>query len=74
MNNSDLTTAPAPVVDTIRFGDRITIVNRFGQRRRGRAVMRGSHGWVISLDTKYGSPAIANDANIVRIERKRRTA
>ena len=55
----------------IKRGDRVTIVNRFGQERTGRAVIRGPHGWVLDMGGKYGTPAIANSKNIVKIRGKR---
>jgi hypothetical protein len=56
-------------LDAIRTGDRVTITNRFNQARTGRAVFRGSHGWILDMGGRYGTPAIATDANIVRIAR-----
>ena len=51
-----------------RPGSRVTIVNRFGQTRTGRAVMRGPHGWVLNMGGAHGTPAIANDDNIVAVK------
>ena len=55
------------ILDAIRAGDRVTISNRFGQQHSGRAVMRGPHGWVLNMGGKHGTPAIADDSNIVRV-------
>lgn len=60
------------ILDTIRAGTRVTIVNRFGQRRTGRAVMRGPAGWVINLGGRHGTPAIATEENIVKVRQARR--
>jgi hypothetical protein len=49
-------------------GDRVTIVDRFGQERTGRAVMRGPHGWVLNMGGAHGTPAIATDENITRVK------
>lgn len=57
----------ANLVDVIRRGDRVTIVNRFGQETTGRAVMRGPAGWVLNMGGTHGTPAIACDENIVRV-------
>lgn len=57
----------ASLVDTIRPGDRVTIVNRFGQERSGRAVMRGPYGWVLNMGGPHGTPDIACDENTVRV-------
>lgn len=56
--------------DAIRAGDRVTIVNRFGQKRTGRAVMPGPCGWVLNMGGAHGTPAIADASNIVRVTRK----
>jgi hypothetical protein len=51
----------------IRPGDRVTIVNRFGQKHIGRAVMKGPAGWVLNMGGPHGTPAIASEENIVKI-------
>lgn len=58
-------------INTIRVGDRVTIVNRFGQEQTGRVVMRGPAGWVLNLGGRYGTPGIANASNIVKIRKAR---
>jgi len=55
----------------IRPGDRVTIVDRFGKERTGRAVMRGPHGWVLNMGGKHGTPGIADERNIVKVSAKR---
>lgn len=57
------------VAEFIRVGDRVTIVNRFGQERTGRAVMRGPAGWVLNLGGAHGTPGIATDENVVKVRR-----
>lgn len=57
----------AKIVDSLRAGDRVTIVDRFGQKRTGRAVMKGPHGWVLNMGGRHGTPAIASDENIVKV-------
>ena len=60
------------LVDIIRPGDRVTIVNRFGQQRSGRAVMPSSAGgWVLSMGGPHGTPALADDRNIVKVKKRR---
>jgi hypothetical protein len=59
---------------TIKSGDRVTIVDRFGKEHTGRAVMLGSYGWVLNMGGPHGTPAIANSANTVRVSRGRRGA
>lgn len=59
------------LIDTVRHGDRVTIVDRFGKQRTGSAVMRGPHGWVLNMGGKHGTPGIASDENVTRVSRKR---
>lgn len=60
--------AAGGLVDTIRAGCRVTIVDRFGKQRTGRAVMKGPHGWVLNMGGKHGTPGIASDANITNVK------
>jgi hypothetical protein len=60
------------ILDSIRHGDKVTIVNRFGQQSTGRAVMRGPVGWVLNMGGKYGTPAIATAENITRVKPRAR--
>ena len=55
------------LVDTISAGSRVTIVDRFGKQRTGRAVMRGPHGWVLNMGGRHGTPAIASADNVVSV-------
>lgn len=54
--------------DAIRHGSRVTIVNRFGQERSGKAVMRGPAGWVLNMGGAHGTPGIATPENVVRVK------
>lgn len=62
----------APLIDAVRAGDKVTIVNRFGQERTGRAVMLGPAGWVLNMGGAHGTPAIATDENTTRVRPARR--
>jgi len=55
------------MIQCIRPGNRVTIRDRFGQERAGYAVMRGPAGWVLNMGGRHGTPAIANEENIVKI-------
>jgi len=58
----------ASLVSTIRNGDKVTIVDRFGKQHTGKAVMRSSHGgWVLNMGGRYGTPALADDKNIIKV-------
>jgi hypothetical protein len=60
------------LIDSVRPGDRVTIVNRFGQERSGRAVMPSSHGgWVLNMGGPHGTPGIADDTNTVKVTRRK---
>jgi hypothetical protein len=55
------------LVDAISPGSKVTIVDRFGVQRTGRAVMRGPYGWVLNMGGKHGTPAIASADNTVSV-------
>jgi hypothetical protein len=59
-------------ISDIRPGDRVTIVDRFGKERSGRAVMRGPHGWVLNMGGKHGTPGIADERNIIKVSAGRK--
>jgi hypothetical protein len=50
-------------------GDRLTIVNRFGQEATGRVVMRNDYGFVLNMGGAHGTPAVATPANTVKIRK-----
>lgn len=54
--------------DSIKPGSKVTIVNRFGQQRTGRCVMRFPTHAVLNMGGRYGTPDIANDANTVKVK------
>ena len=65
----------------IKHGDRVTIlvpagIGRNGQEWKeatGRAVMRSLHGgWVLNMGGRYGTPGIADETNIVRVQKVRK--
>jgi hypothetical protein len=57
------------LVDTIRAGDRVTIVTPQGQKRTGRATMKGPAGWVLNMGGRHGTPAIASDDNVIKVKK-----
>ena len=61
------------LIDTIGPGDRVTIVNRFGQESTGKAVMRSSAGgWVLNMGGKYGTPGIATADNVTKVKKAKK--
>lgn len=61
---TDIRTA---LLDSIKGGDRVTIINRFGQERTGSAVFRGPAGWVLDMGGAHGIPGIATAENITKV-------
>ena len=67
------------MLDQIRPGDRVTILVYAGRGRdgaewkpkSGKAVMRGSAGWVLNMGGRFGTPGIADERNIVAVPRLR---
>lgn len=57
--------------DTIRAGDRVTIVDRFGKEHTGRAVMRDPAGWVLNMGGAHGRPGIAHEENVTNVKKKK---
>jgi len=57
---------------TIQPGDRVTIVTPRGQEMTGRAMMKGPAGWVLNVGGRYGTPALADEDNIVKVSKTRR--
>ena len=60
------------LLDAIRPGQRVTIVNRFGQEKTGKAVMRGPAGWVLNMGGPHGTPGIATLDNIIKVHGRSR--
>ena len=65
----------ARLVDKIRNGDKVTIVNTSGKKITGRAVMRSSMKgcWVLNTGGRYGQPALACDINVVKVSKRRKS-
>jgi hypothetical protein len=57
---------------TIQPGDRVTIVTPRGQEMTGRAMMKGPAGWVLNVGGRYGTPALADEDNVVKVSKTRR--
>jgi len=65
--NPDVPRAAATLLQAIRPGDRVTIVDRFGKERTGRAVMVFPTHVTLNMGGAHGTPAVATDANITRV-------
>lgn len=58
------------LIDSVRAGDRVTIITPHGSKLSGRAVMPSSHGgWVLNLGGRYGTPGIADDSNTIAVRK-----
>lgn len=55
------------LLSSIAPGDLVTISLPQGQKRSGRAVMRGPYGWVLNAGGKHGTPIVANERNILKV-------
>jgi len=57
------------MIEKIQHGSRVTIVDRFGKKHTGTAVMRSSQpgAWVLNMGGKHGTPGIASAENVVKV-------
>lgn len=53
--------------DSIRHGDKVTFVDRFGKSRTGKAVMRGPSGWVLNMGGAHGTPQVVHEDMVTRV-------
>lgn len=56
-------------LDKVMVGDRVTVVNRFGQTSTGKVALIGTHGPVLNMGGRYGTPQVATLENIVSVKR-----
>ena len=50
----------------IQIGDSITFSTAHTAEMRGRAVLKGPHGWVVNAGGRHGVPKIVSEANYIR--------
>lgn len=57
------------IANSIGHGDKVTIIDRFGVKHTGKAVMRSSFpdSWVLNMGGAHGTPALASSKNIVKV-------
>ena len=72
MRDIDLARQAASDWPEIGAGDRVTIVNQFGQQQTGRVVMAGPAGWVLNVGGAHGTAKIASNQNIVKVRKGRK--
>lgn len=60
------------LIDSVRPGDRVTIITQHGNKLKGRAAMRSSvGGWVLNGGGKFGTPLLASDENTIKVSPSR---
>ena len=57
------------MMNDIRMGDRVWVKNRFGQIRSGKAVMKGTYGWVLNMGGRHGTPEVVTEKNFVKVKK-----
>jgi hypothetical protein len=57
------------LLSLVRPGDRVTIRTPQGQDRSGRCVMKFPTHATLNMGGSHGTPGVATDANIVRVNR-----
>tara|TARA_B100000927_G_C16391513_1_gene439544 strand:+ start:154 stop:375 length:222 start_codon:yes stop_codon:yes gene_type:complete len=55
----------------IQVGDSVTMSTPQGQEVRGKAVMKGPHGWVINIGGRFGTPKVVNENNFIKMRKGR---
>ena len=55
--------------EDIMVGDSVTMKTPQGQELRGKAVMKGPHGWVINTGGRYGTPRVVHENNFVKVRK-----
>mgnify|MGYP004250893793 FL=1 len=55
----------------IQVGDSVTMSTPQGQEVRGKAVMKGPHGWVINVGGRFGTPKVVNENNFIKMRKGR---
>lgn len=56
------------LIDSVKHGDKVTIVKPDGKKVTGNAVMRSSTGgWVLNTGGEYGTTDLADDSNVVKV-------
>ena len=53
----------------IQVGDSVTKKTPHGQELRGKAVMKGPHGWVINTGGRHGTPRVVTESNFVKMRK-----
>ena len=53
----------------IQVGDSVTMSTPQGQEVRGKAVMKGPHGWVINIGGRFGTPKVVNENNFIKMRK-----
>ena len=57
--------------EDIQVGDSVTFSTPHTAEMRGRAVMRGSAGWVVNTGGRHGTPRVVDKSNFIRVRKGR---
>ena len=55
--------------EDIHVGDSVTMKTPQGQELRGKAVMKGPHGWVVNAGGRYGTPKVVSQSNFIKLRK-----
>ena len=55
----------------IQIGDMIHFSTPHSQEMKGRAVMKGPHGWVVNAGGRYGIPKVVSESNFITLRKGR---
>lgn len=53
--------------EDIKVGSRVQFVTPQGQKFSGKAVMKGTYGWVLNAGGRHGTPKVVTKSNFVKI-------
>ena len=50
----------------IKFGDTVYFSTPHSQTLKGKAVMKGTYGWVLNCGGRYGTPKVVTEKNYMK--------
>ena len=57
--------------DDIQCGDTVYFKTPHSQQLKGKAALRGPHGWVVNMGGRYGYPMIVSEKNFIKLRKGR---
>ena len=55
----------------IQVGDTVYFSTPHSKELKGKAVMKGPHGWVINIGGRFGTPKVVNENNFIKMRKGR---